>query len=110
MKTPHWEKMPPVKGGRRHCNMCPPTSETFHPESVIAVGLGSATLTKDGDTVFSEERDDENWFTGADAEKLALADPDHDWRISLIGPLSEKEYQRHGPGLWVLVRSGEGFA
>ncbi len=34
----------------------------------------------------------------------------HDWRISFETPLWDGEYQRHGPGQWVLVRKGPGFA
>lgn len=45
-----------------------------------------------------------------EAEKLAAADPDHDWRIVLFGPLHGEVYQRHGPGQWLLVEKNEGFA
>lgn len=45
-----------------------------------------------------------------DAEAAALADPDHDWRIVLFGPLHGEVYQRHGPGEWMLVEKNEGFA
>lgn len=49
-------------------------------------------------------------MTGAQAEELAAADPDHDWRIMIYGPLSGRTYQRHAPGSWVMVEQNEGFA
>lgn len=48
--------------------------------------------------------------TGADAEALAAADPDHDWRIQLHGPMGGQEYQRHDVGQWVYVKRIPGFA
>jgi hypothetical protein len=49
-------------------------------------------------------------WTTAQAEKVAKADPDHDWRIVLYGPLHGEVYQRHAPGEWVLVEKNKGFA
>jgi hypothetical protein len=46
----------------------------------------------------------------SDAEKLAAADPDHDWRVVLDGPLSGVTYQRHGPAEWLVVAKNGGFA
>lgn len=46
----------------------------------------------------------------ADAERAAVADPDHDWRIVLYGPLHGEVYQRHGLSEWMLVEKNEGFA
>lgn len=94
---------------------------TFHPESLIAVGFGFAACLKDGRPVLEEPQlryDDDgepideelDYPTGADAEALALSDPDHDWRIQIEGPLSGRTYQRQGPGNWVLVEQNEGFA
>lgn len=45
-----------------------------------------------------------------EVEKLAAADPDHDWRIVLYGPLHGEVYQRHDAGVWNLVEKNEGFA
>ena len=67
-------------------------------------------LTKDGEVIWQENARTEEYMTGAEAEALAAADPDHDWRISLMGPLREREYQRHEDGAWVLVKTGDGFA
>jgi len=100
---------------------------------LIAVGFGSACVSKDGETVY-DERDkqgqipceycnihydcehceDTGWYTDfwtvADAEKEALKDPDHDWRIIKDAPLYSATYQRQGAGKWVSVASGRGFA
>ena len=59
-----------------------------------------------------EERGHEwkDCLSGAQAEKLAATDPDHDWRISLQGAMSGREYQRQGPERWVLVHQDQGFA
>ncbi|WP_435550445.1 hypothetical protein [Desulfobacterium sp. N47] len=46
----------------------------------------------------------------AQAENLAVADPNRDWRIHLISPFSERHYQRQGECHWVLYEKGEGFA
>lgn len=79
----------------------------------IAVGFGSADVTRDGELVLDGERivnEGEGWPTFADAEALAVIDPDHDWRVTLFGPLHGEVYQRHGPEEWVLVESNRGFA
>ena len=78
----------------------------------IAVGFGSAGVTKDGKEVYSEplDGDETNIWTGAEAEQVAASDPDHDWRIHKYAPLYEAVYQRHGDGQWVLIQQGEGFA
>jgi len=86
----------------------------FPAEGWIAVGFGSASVTRDGEEVYSEPNDPDAdqalIWTGADAEKAAAADPDHDWRISKYAPLYDAVYQRHGDGQWVLIERGEGFA
>jgi hypothetical protein len=94
---------------------------TFPPDGLIAVGFGFAACTKDGMPVLEEPQlrydgdgepiDEElEYPTGADAENLAAADPDHDWRIQLEGPMSGRTYQRQGEGNWVLVEQNGGFA
>ncbi len=67
-----------------------------------------AILWRDKVPVYDENHAD-NWMTGAEAEALAAADPDHDWRIQLEGPLRGATYQRHGAGEWVLIESNRGF-
>lgn len=51
-----------------------------------------------------------DYWTVSRVERLARQDPDHDWRIVLLGPLHGEVYQRHGQSQWVLVESNEGFA
>lgn len=108
-----WEKLPAIKGGHGGCMHCGFQHEVLPLDAVIAVGFGSAGLSKDGDSVYDEQevgRGREDYMTAAEAEALAAADPDHDWRIYLVAPLSERHYQRQGDGHWVLYEKGEGFA
>jgi hypothetical protein len=94
---------------------------TFPMDGLIAVGFGFAACTKNGRPVLegpqlSYDENDEpveeelDYPTGADAELLAAADPDHDWRIIIHGPMSGRTYQRQGEANWVLVEQDEGFA
>lgn len=107
-----WEKLPAIKGRMGGCANSGVRPDTFWPDMVIAVGFGLAHLTRDGEVVWCEPhvRDDSEYMTGADAEISASSAPDHDWRIVLYGPLVGTVYQRHGPGLWVLVEQNKGFA
>ena len=86
----------------------------FEPFRVLGVGFGLAALTKDGAVIWAEDtklvRFDDDVLTGADAEKIASGDPDHDWRIVIEGPFAKQVYQRHGIGKWPLIEYGEGFA
>jgi hypothetical protein len=111
------EFLPPISEDERKphaCAICEAAGAipiTFPPDGLIAVGFGFAACTKDGNIVLEEPQDDEaECPTGADAERLAAADPEHDWRIQLEGPLSGRTYQRQGPGNWVLVEQNRGFA
>jgi hypothetical protein len=81
-------------------------------ESIIAVGFGSANCTKDNEFVYDEQDtpDGGDYATCGDMEKLAAADPDHDWQIAFYAPLYEAVYQRHGNNHWVLIQKGNGFA
>lgn len=110
-----WTKLPPLdahaSGFRSGCLNCGPQPTTLSMDAWIAVGFGSAGVTKDGKEVWSEKADpDDDGWTCQDAEDEALKDPDHDWRIFFYGPLSEAEYQRHAAGQWVLISKGLGFA
>lgn len=83
----------------------------FEPNRRVSVGFGIARVTKDRRTEWDAGAAEyDECITGVDAEAMAAADPDHDWRIELDAPLSSRVYQRHGPGLWVLVEQGPGFA
>jgi hypothetical protein len=110
-----WEKLEPMTqaaaGLRSGCLTCGPQPIAFPRDAPIAVGFGSARVMRGDREVWSERGDDDwnDWWTGADAERAAAADPDHDWRIVLVGPLSNTTYQRQD-GDWVLVEKGPGFA
>ena len=101
------------------CLTCSPATRILDMERILAVGFGDVTVTKDGKRLYSEvEMDHKYKETGVDElcpvvfyfEQLAMKDPNHDWRIHFVAPLHEEEYQRQGPGCWVMIFSGEGFA
>lgn len=113
MTEEHW--LPTIGRTPHGCAICEANGaipETFPPDGLIAVGFGFAACTRDGVVVLEEPQDDEggDYPTGGDAEKLAAADPSHDWRIQIEGPLSGRTYQRQGANNWVLVEQNEGFA
>ena len=106
-----WTKRPAIQSRAGGCLSCGVPPETFRASQRVSVGFGIAQLTKDSRAVWDAGAAEyDECITGADAEALALADPDHDWRIVLDAPLSSRVYQRHGPGLWALVEQGPGFA
>lgn len=81
------------------------------PESRIAVGFGMAALKKGEEYVWMEDHHEyEDCMTVAQAEELAKADPDHDWRIVIHGPLRGTTHQRQGEMQWMLIERNEGFA
>lgn len=109
-----WEKLKPLKKGQS--NNC----GTFHIQygvvadmnMTIAVGFGSAKVTKDNKTIY-DENDFDDWddmWTVQDAENEALKNPDYDWRIIIHAPMHGQIYQRQGVGLWVMVDKNIGFA
>jgi hypothetical protein len=105
-----YEIMKPIEGGAKSCPCCGQIHNVIPTETVIAVGFGVATVTKNDVEVYNEDDFSEDFWTAQDAENEALKDPDNDWRIHLVAPLSESHYQRQGAGHWVLYQKGEGFA
>jgi hypothetical protein len=107
-----WTKVEPYKGQIHHgCVNCGGTHEIAPMDMLIAVGFGSAYATKDDEVVYDEQSaKDEDFATLQQIEDMAVADPDHDWRVRLYGPLRGREYQRHDAGHWVLIGSDQGFA
>lgn len=108
-----WEKLPALDGRANPCACCSPIPAKLSLADGIAVGFGSAYVSQDGEEVLDGERIYQQ--TGEapsveDAEKMAIVDPDHDWRIVLHGPLHGETYQRQGVGEWVLVEKNQGFA
>jgi len=108
-----WKKQPAIEGKLGGCLNCGPRPSYFPADADIAVGFGYAALHRDEEPVYTEPSEPETedaYMTGAQAEAVAAADPDHDWRIVLESPLSSRTYQRHGAGEWALVEQGIGFA
>lgn len=106
-----WKKLPAMEGKHGGCLNCGPRPSQFPPDGIIGVGFGFAALLCDGQVVHQEgDSPNGELMTGAQAEKIALKNPDHDWQIILDGPLSGRTYQRHGPDEWMLVDQNMGFA
>lgn len=108
-----YKKLPQIESKHIGCLHCDRPYSELPMTTMIAVGLGDASVTLSGHKVYSEHeanlKGDKTW-TVADAEAEALKQPDQDWRIHLIGPLSERHYQRQGEKKWVLYEEGIGFA
>ena len=108
--TTLFTKLPALPGAPNPCACCPPILPTFDLDRGIYC-YGDARLTCDGATVWDfENGEPADAIDGHEAEKRALQKPNGDWRIVLEGPLHGETYQRHGPGLWVLVERNAGFA
>lgn len=106
-----YKLLPPVEAKNIYvgCACCSTACQIAHMDMAIAVGFGSANVTKDGDLIY-DEREGEDIWTVQDAEDAALKDPDHDWQIMKMGPLHGETFQRQGVGRWVCVESNPGFA
>lgn len=110
-KKPKWKKLAAIEGGFGGCLHCGYQHSVLPMESIIAVGFGDASLTKNDETVYREDpQHEDDIITVEDAEEIAAKDPDNDWRIHLVAPLSERHYQRQGDKHWVLYKKGKGFA
>jgi len=111
MNKEAWKVLPAVEAKDIHigCACCSTACQIAHMDMPIAVGFGSAHVTKDDECVYQETHDGEIW-TVRDAEDAALKYPDHDWQIMKMGPMHGETFQRQGPGRWVCVESNQGFA
>lgn len=114
-----WKKLPAIEGGHGGCLCCGYQHDVLPMDALIAVGFGDASVTKDGMVIWDElsvtlaaekKGIDANYWQTIDAENVAKEDPEHDWRIHLVAPLSERHYQRQGENHWVLYEKGPGFA
>ena len=109
-----WTKLPAVEGSLSCLTCMSGAKSDLEMGRTIAVGFGSAGYSKDGKTLWDENsaviNDPDEAPSVADVESMAMADPDHDWRIFFFAPMYEAEYQRQGICFWVLVKKGEGFA
>lgn len=76
-------------------------------------GFGMVTVTRDGEepdwwrALSPAEIEDVNL---AEIEQHAAADPDHEWMLTVEGPLWGLVAQRRAPGAWVITDALEGFA
>lgn len=103
-----WTKLAPIEP-IQHCNICPPKPQTLPLEAYVHPGFGDATVRAEDEAGLGQQMYEN--ATLQDVEDFAWAHGDeHDWRLTIYGPLYEAEYQRQGKGEWVLVRRGEGFA
>lgn len=48
--------------------------------------------------------------TLAEIEECVAEDPEHDWRLHILGPMGGVVYQRQGCAQWVAVERLDGFA
>jgi hypothetical protein len=80
-------------------------------DAVIGVGLGMATLTRDGEVVYEEHGSETaELITVAQAEELAQTSPEHDWCIHLVALLDDRHYRRIGRDSWKLYKRGYGLS
>lgn len=110
----NWTKLPGLPSKANPCACCPPIPAVASLDKIIAVGFGAAYVSKDGEQVLDGEASWQDQGSGGatfqTAEDMAKLDPDHDWRVTLWGPLHGESFQRQGEGQWVLVESNPGFA
>lgn len=85
----------------------PPVPKGLRMSTVLAVGFGFVTVTRDGENIWRGD-DEHVWLRRF--ERRAAEDPGHDWRVEFYGPLSGSIYQRQGPKHWVLIEKNPGFA
>lgn len=81
-------------GLRSCCLTCGPREIELSMDALIMVGFGMARVTRDDAVVWEEvaqTNEDDRW-RARDAERAALANPDHDWRIVLHAALSNATY------------------
>lgn len=88
-----------------------PLGEYLEPDTLIAVGVGHATVSRDGETVYQAPWFElESGMTVREAESLARRQPGCDWRIHLVGLLGERHYRRTRDGRWALYGRGYGLS
>lgn len=108
-----WTKLEPLPGRNNPCGCCPPIYPALSMHDRIAVGFGFAGVSRDGEMVWVEPFNSEEWDdmpTLMTFENMARKDPNHDWRAVMNGPLHGETYQRQGRNEWVLIKKTDGFA
>lgn len=94
--------------------VCPSSyAEELSMQSVIAVGFGEASVTRDGMVIYEEmDRAEDDYWDVLRAEEVAARDPEHDWRIVLNGPFRGATFQRQSTAAgfkWIKIASNPGF-
>lgn len=86
--------------------------DEFHRERLIGVGFGHAGVYRDGVCVVNCDDLEADDVSGADAEAMAMKDPNHVWEIKIQAPLSGAIWRREGTdiGRWLQVENLGGFA
>lgn len=86
--------------------------EVLNLDALVAVGVGYAALTRDGEPVYEAEYGElEHAMSVRDAERLAATEPEHDWRIHLVALRDERHYRRDADdGRWHLYQRGYGLS
>ena len=111
-----FQKPWPKKHYHIGCLTCSTATHKLSMKRIPIVGFGMCQVLRDKDVVYEEsihEMDKWDWEyppTAMIYEWRAQEDPDHDWRMVFVTPLHEETYQRQGPGCWVMIYSGPGFA
>jgi hypothetical protein len=69
----------------------------------LAIGFGQVYITKDNKMIWCG---DDPHVLLRRFENKAIKDSDHDWRVTINGPLYDCVYQRDGLKEWVLIERG----
>lgn len=102
----------PIESKGGGCLCCGGTVNILPLDSHIAAGFGAAWIEKNGETIYQDTGSDfdEEPRSLEEFEKLALEEPDLDWRAHFDLPMRSASYQRQKAGHWVLYEEGRGFA
>jgi len=80
-------------------------------DALLLPGLGCASVCRNGEPVIELQGfAGEHAMTVGDAERLALAEPEQEWRIHMVSLLDDRHYRREGAGVWTLYARGYGLS
>jgi hypothetical protein len=97
--------------GRGSRERCRGDSAHLAPDALLLPGLGCASVSRNRETVIElQGLAGEHAMTVADAERLALAEPEEMWCIHMVSLLDDRRYRRVGAGLWRLYARGYGLS
>jgi hypothetical protein len=81
------------------------------PDALLLSGLGCVSVSKNGVPVIELDGIGGNCeMTVGDIERLALTEPEQDWRIHIVSLLDDRHYRREGAGIWRLFARGYGLS